>query len=146
MTQVNFTAVAERRGSAVHISFSDVPGLEFEAGSVIDGFEMAPGVLQAYIDRQAAAGRAIPLPSPPDPDRFPGDARFIVPVELPFEIVSVTLNVSASLLKRIDAADPNRSMFFARAAEAYLKRATRSRQLAALTSPPSSRPLEAAVQ
>lgn len=126
MTRVNFTAVAERCGSKVRISFPDVPDVEFEVGSVIEGFEMAPGVLQAYIDRQAAAGLSIPVPAPVDGDhRHPaGGARFVVPVELPFDIATVTLNLNASLLERVDAAEPNRTLFFTRAAEAYLDRAT----------------------
>ena len=80
----------------------------------------AAAVLQEVIDDLASAGEAIPLPPAIETLETEGGQIVLMPASVPGINQRINVMMPEDLVKRIDAAAPNRSAFLSAAARAKL--------------------------
>ena len=95
-----------------------IPGINVNAGgdSATAALHDAAAILQEVIDDLSASGDPVPAPADLGAVDAGGGTLAMIPAVLPGKSVRVNITLPDSLVKRIDAAAPNRSAFLAESA------------------------------
>lgn len=128
MKKLYWAVIEEGDEPGYSVFFPDVPGCTSAGDTALQAAEHAQTALTAHLALLIEDGAALPDTSDIDLRRLDPDIRVhsvvIVPADIPSASRAVRLNVTLpeDLVRRIDAAAPNRSRFLAQAAEKALAR------------------------